>query len=81
MSRLRIYERNGGDMLKLVRFQKKYLPVAAGCEELICSSREMFVSERKNRNKLGDMADMPVYSIPYTQIKKIAALKNHIWGL
>ncbi len=81
MSRLRIYERNGGDMLELVRFQKKYLPVAAGCEELICSSREMFVSERKNRNKLGDMADMPVYSIPYTQIKKIAALKNHIWGL
>ena len=27
------------------------------------------------------LADMPVYSIPYPQIKKIAALKNHIWGL
>lgn len=22
-----------------------------------------------------------IYSIPYTQIKKIAAIKNHIWGL
>ena len=81
MSRLRIYERNGGDMLKLVRFQKEDLPIAAGYEEVICSSREMFASERKNRNNLGALADIPLYSIPYTQIKKIAALKNHIWGL
>ena len=29
----------------------------------------------------GDTSQMPVYSIPYPQIKKIAALKNHIWGL
>lgn len=28
-----------------------------------------------------NMAEMPLYSIPYPQIKKIAALKNHIWGL
>lgn len=81
MSRLRIYERNGGDMLKLVRFQKKELPALSGSEEVICSSRQMFASERKNRNNLGALADIPVYSIPYTQIKKIAALKNHIWGL
>lgn len=81
MSRLRIYERNGGDMLKLVRFQKEDLQLASGCEEVICSSREMFVSERRNRDSLGALADVPVYSIPYTQIKKIAALKNHIWGL
>jgi len=26
-------------------------------------------------------ADMPVYSIPYTQVKKIANFKNNIWGL
>lgn len=81
MTRLRIYERNGGDMLKLVRFQKKEVSASLDCEELIYSSRQMFASERKNRDHLGVLADMAVYSIPYTQIKKIAALKNHIWGL
>ncbi len=35
----------------------------------------------RNREKLGELADLPAYSIPYTQIKKIASLKNHIWGL
>ncbi len=81
MSRLRVYKKNGGEMLELVRFQKEELPVAAGCEEVVCSSREMFSAERKNRDKLGALADMPVYSIPYPQIRKIAALRNHIWGL
>lgn len=81
MSRLRIYEKNSGDMLELVRYQRKELPMAAGCEEVICSSREMFSAERKNRKVLGALADVSVYSIPYTQIRKIAALKNHIWDL
>ncbi|MDD6491264.1 MAG: ISLre2 family transposase [Firmicutes bacterium] len=81
MSRLRIYEKNGGDMLELVRYQKKELPLAAGCEEVICSSSQMFLAERKHRENLGALADMPIYSIPYPQIKKIAAIKNHIWGL
>ena len=81
MSRLRIYERNGGSMLKLVRYQKEALPRASGCEDVIYSSHEMFLMERKNREALGALADLPVYSIPYPQIKKIASLKNHIWGL
>ena len=81
MSRLRIYEKNGGNMLDLVRYQKKELPLAAGCEEVIYSSNQMFLAERKNREALGVLADMPVYSIAYPQIRKIAALKNHIWGL
>lgn len=81
MSRLRIYEKNGGDMLELVRYQRRELAMEAGCEEVICSSREMFSAERKNRDALGALADMPVYSIPYTQIRKIAALKGHIWDL
>lgn len=41
----------------------------------------MLRSERKNRKALGAMADLPLYTITYPQIKKIAALKNHIWGL
>ena len=81
MSRLRIYERNGGSMLELVRYQKEALPKASGCEEVIYSSNQMFLMEKRNREALGELADIPVYSIPYRQIKKIAALKNRIWGL
>ena len=81
MSRLRIYQKNGGNMLELVRYQKKEMSMAVGCEEVIYSSNQMFSAERKNRDALGMLADMPVYSIPYVHIKKIAALKNHIWGL
>lgn len=54
---------------------------AAGMEEVICSAEEVLRSERRNRKAQGAFSDLPVYTIPYTQIKKIAALKNHIWGL
>ena len=81
MARLRIYQKNGGDMLELVRHQKKELPLAVGCEEVIYNSNQMFQMERANKRKLGQLADLPVYSIPYPQIKKIAAIRNHIWGL
>jgi hypothetical protein len=81
MSRLRIYRQNKGNMLELVRYQKQELPLAAGAEEVIYSATQMLSAESRNRAKLGELADMPVYSIPYPQIKKIAALKNHIWGL
>lgn len=60
---------------------RKKLPLAAGAEEVIYSATQMLAAERRNKNRLGKLADMPVYSIPYPQIKKIAALKNHIWGL
>lgn len=81
MSRLRVYEKNGGSMLELVRYQKKELPMAAGCEEIRTSCGTVLYSERKNRKELGIMADIPIYSLPYTQVRKIASLKNHIWGL
>ena len=81
MSRLRIYRQNEGNMLELVRFQKKELRQVAGAEETIYSAAEMLRIENANRRKLGVLAELPVYEIPYPQIKKIAALKNHIWGL
>jgi hypothetical protein len=68
-------------MLELVRYQKKELPLAAGAEEVVYSAGQMLLAESQKRAKLGELADMPVYSIPYPKIKKIAALKNHIWGL
>ena len=81
MARLRVYKKNKGSMLELVRYQKEDLPMAAGSEEIIYSAEKMMQFEAENRKKLGSLADMPLYSIPYTQVKKIAALKNHIWGL
>ncbi len=81
MTRLRIYRQNKGDMLELVRYQKKETEMAAGAEEVIYSSREMIVSENRNKKRLGELADLHFYSIPYPNIKKIAALKDHIWGL
>ena len=81
MARLRVYQKNKGNMLELVRFQKRELQMASGAEEIIYSVSEMIAMENRNKKKLGNMADTPVYSIPYPQIKKIAALKNHIWGL
>lgn len=81
MARLRVYQKNKGNMLELVRFQKQELQMAAGAEEIIYSASEMIAMENRNKQKLGSMADIPVYSIPYPQIKKIAALKNHIWDL
>lgn len=68
-------------MLGLVRYQAKELAMAAGAKEVIYSASEMLAMENKNRRRLGSMADMPSYSIPYTQVRKIAALKNHIWDL
>ena len=79
MSRLRAYQMNGGNMLELVRYEK--LPKAAGGEDVIYTLTDILKMERANKRKCGKYADMPVYTIPYTQIKKIAALKNHIWGL
>jgi hypothetical protein len=81
MAQLRVYKKNDRDMLELVRYQKNKLPMAAGAEDVCFSAEDVLKSERKNRQKLGNLADLPTYSIPYKNIKKIAALKNHIWGL
>ena len=81
MSRLRIYRENKGNMLELVRYQKQELPMAAGCEEVIYLSHEMLAMERKNKKALGCMADLPYYTIPYPQVKKLAFFKAHILGL
>ena len=81
MAELRAYYYNGGDMLELVRYQKQELPKVVGNEDIIYSSSQMWREERKRRNELGQLADMKVYSIPYTQIKKIANFKAQIFGL
>ena len=81
MAELRAYYYNGGDMLELVRYQKEILPVAAGCEEDVLSCEAMLREEGKRRRTLGNLANMPIYSIPYPKVKKIANFKDHIYGL
>ena len=62
MSRLRIYRQNNGDMLELVRYQKKEMKQVAGAEEVIYSASEMLDMEKANRKKLGVLAELPIYS-------------------
>ena len=81
MAELRAYYYNKGDMLELVRYQKEESAKVVGAETVIYSSSRMWSEERKRKKKLGSMADMPVYSIPYNQIKKIANFKAQIFGL
>ena len=81
MAELRAYYYNKGDMLELVRYQKEKLSMSVGSEAVIYSSSRMWSEERKRKRELGQMADMPVYSIPYHQIKKIENFKAQIFGL
>lgn len=81
MAQLRAYYYNGGSMLELVRYQKEKEENNMACEEVIYRSNEMFAMERKRKKELGNLADIPTYSIPYVQIKKIANFKNQICGL
>ena len=68
-------------MLELVRYQKESMPKAVGCEDVVYSCNSILSEERRQRNELGILADMKLYSIPYQQIKKIANFRSHIWGL
>lgn len=80
MAKLRIYWMNGGNMPELVRCQKREKP-ASGAQEVIYPASEMLAMEHANQRMPGKLADLPVYNIPYLQIKNMAALKNHIGGL
>lgn len=47
MAKLRAYELNGGDMLELVRYQKRDLQKAAGAEYDVLSSAQMIQLRKK----------------------------------
>ncbi len=81
IARLRIYKKNGGRMLDLVRYQKEELKMAVGAEEQIYSCEAMLRMEAKNRRRLGNMADTPIYSIPYSNVKKVMQFKTGLHDL
>ena len=44
---LRVYKKNGGEMLELVRYQKREQPKASGAEEIAYSAGKVIRSERR----------------------------------
>lgn len=81
MAHLRAYYYNGGNMLELVRKQKKVLPKAAGAEENdIISSAEMLSAERNKHYELGKYTESISHSVSAIA-KKYAWFNAHIWGL
>jgi hypothetical protein len=80
MSQLRAYDLNDGDMLKLVRYQKKELPKAAGSENDILTGAQIIGSERKRHGELGKYLDSMTHTMSL-QNKKNVYFNTHIWGL
>ncbi len=80
MAQLRAYYLNGGDMLELVRYQKKELSKAVGAEYDVLSGEVIQRSERNRHGELGKYTDRISHSISL-QNKKIVYFNSHIWGL
>lgn len=80
MAKLRAYELNGGDMLELVRYQKKDLPKVVGAEYDVLSSTQMIQSEKSRHGNLGKYVDSISHSVSL-QNRKIVYFNSYIWGL
>lgn len=80
MAQLRAYYFNGGNMLELVRHQKRELPKAAGAEYDILSSKQILTSERNRHRELGKYVEAISHSMSL-QNKKVIYFNSHIWGL
>lgn len=80
MTELRAYYKNGGDMLELVRYQKKELPKVAGDEDRILLSARILSQERKASKKDGKYFDAIQCSVSLDTAKKVW-FNGHIWGL
>ena len=80
MAQMRAYYVNGGDMLELVRYQKRELPKAAGAEYNILSSVDIIRSEKNRHGQLGKYMEILKNTVPL-DIKKKAYFQSHVWSL
>lgn len=80
MAQFRAYYFNSGDMLKLVRYQKKELPKASGAEYEVLSSTQILASERNRHGELGKYVEAISHSMSL-QNKKVIYFNSHIWEL
>ena len=79
MAKLRAYYLNGGDMLKLVRYQKKDKPEGEEEKEIL-SSAQIIHSEKNRHGEVGKYLESITHSVS-DQVKKTAYFNAHIWGL
>ena len=79
ISRLRVFYYNQGDMLELVRKQKE--PRKDNQVEEFYSCQDILNSERTKHGLVGKYMEAMSRSISYPQVRKIASMKGHIWGL
>ena len=80
MAQMRAYYLNGGDMLELVRYQKRELPKAAGAEYDILTSLDVIRSERNRHGQLGKYMETITHKVNL-DTKKKAYFASHIWGI
>ena len=80
MGRLRAYYYNGGDMLELVKYQRRELKKASGYEMSYCAPVEILRSEKNRHYELGKYMTSVQASIPF-DIKKKLCINHHISGL
>lgn len=80
MAHLRAYKWNGGDMLELVRAQRKEaLQKAAGAENEVISATEMLSYERRNYSELGKYVDSISHHLSLDSKKKVW-FQSQSWG-
>ena len=79
MARLRAYYLNGGDMLELVRYQKKEKAEEEEEKELL-SSAQIIRSEKNRHGDVGKYLESITHSVS-EQVKKLVYFNEHIWGL
>ena len=81
MAQLRAYYLNGGDMLELVRYQKRALPKAAGDEAGVClSAYEIQQSERNRHAKVGKYVESISHTLSLNS-KRQQFFQRWIWDL
>lgn len=81
MAELRAYYFNRGDMLELVRYQKKETEKKIETEEKeILSSSQIVASEKNRHEMLGKYVESISHSIS-EQAKKIVYFNTHVWGI
>jgi len=80
IAQLRAYYYNGGDMLELVRYQKRELLKAAGAEADILSSVEVIRSEKNRHRELGKYVEAISRTVSLDTKKKVY-FNEQIWGL
>lgn len=80
VAQLCVYDKNGGDMLELVRYQKRKIAKAAGAEYEVISCEQMLRAERNRHGVLGKYTDIISHSLTRDS-KKRTYFKSHIWLL